>query len=297
MVCLGQASLDLLGVVPHWPDEDSKCELDSLTIQGGGPAATAAVTIKRLGLNSALIAAVGDDWPGRFIIDGLIQEQVDVTGVVTISGARSQVAFIAISPGARRTIFWHSGEHTELPADQINMDIISRGDLLHVDGLKLSACLAAADQAQAMGTPIVYDAGTLRPGCLELVAKTTYLIASEKFFRQFQPDGDLKAGLVRLQTLGPAQVVITLGARGSQGFDGRACHYQPAFPVAAVDSTGAGDVYHGAYIYGILAGWDLPTCMRLASAVAAIKCTRIGGRTGIPTLDQVWEFLGENETS
>ncbi|MBF0530513.1 MAG: sugar kinase, partial [Deltaproteobacteria bacterium] len=172
-----------------------------------------------------------------------------------------------------------------------------RANALHIDGLRQKACRAAADEARALGIPVIYDAGTLRPGCLDLVTRTDYLIGSEKFFRRFQTDGDLLGALSRLSAMGPRQVVVTLGSKGSHGFDGRSYHFQPAFAVKALDTTGAGDVYHGAYIYGIMADWNMADCMKFASAVAAMKCTQIGGRTGIPTLGQVEEFLSRQKGS
>ncbi|MEW6263435.1 MAG: PfkB family carbohydrate kinase [Thermodesulfobacteriota bacterium] len=293
VVGLGQASMDFLGQAPEYPAADSKCELTGLTIQGGGPAATAMVTLSRLGRRAAIIGAVGDDDSGRFIRDGLIKEKVDVSRLTIVPGGRSQTAFIVISPPARRAIFWHPGLGTDLSPETLDLEFIRQARLLHVDGLKLAASLLAARTARQAGRPVTYDAGTLRPGCLDLVASSDYLICSEKFFSSFHQGPDIRAGLARLLDLGPRQAVVTLGSRGSHGFDGRDCLYQPAFPIAAVDTTGAGDVYHGAYIHGILSSWDMAACMRFASAAAALKCRRIGGRAGIPRLEEVRRLLGE----
>ena len=153
----------------------------------------------------------------------------------------SQVAFIAVEPASgRRTIFWHRGSASELPPDRLDREFIASARLLHLDGLKLEASLSAARMARQAGVPVVFDAGTLREGSLDLVALTDYLICSERFFKAFAPDTDVRAGLVRLLALGPRQVAATFGERGSVGFDGRVFHEQKAYSVEVLDTTGAG---------------------------------------------------------
>ncbi|MBW2091869.1 MAG: sugar kinase, partial [Deltaproteobacteria bacterium] len=173
VVGLGQASVDYLAQIKAYPEPDAKCECTGLTIQGGGPAATAMVTLSRLGVSTAFIGAVGADVFGRFIRGSLIDEGVDVSSLVVNPGGESQFAFIAVEQDtARRNIFWHRGGGTTLEPDQLNLNLIRAAKLLHLDGLKLEACLAAARTARDVGIPVVYDAGTLREGCLELAALT-----------------------------------------------------------------------------------------------------------------------------
>jgi ribokinase len=136
------------------------------------------------------------------------------------------------------------------------------------------------------------DAGTMRQGSMELVPLVDILIASERFA---EPLVGARAGneraLKTLHELGPGTVVITLGAKGSIGWDGKKVYFQKAYPVTAVDTTGAGDVYHGAYIFGLLQRWPMQECMRFASAVAGLKCREVGARKGIPRLEEVKEFM------
>jgi sulfofructose kinase len=295
VVGLGQACLDIIGLIPTFPLPDEKCEISDMTVQGGGPVATALVTLSRLGVATALIGFVGDDWCGPLIRQGLDSEGVDTEHLRVLKGGNSQAAFIAVNPHAGdRTIFWRRGSGTESALEEEEQRVIQLGRFLHLDGLRLDASLAAADTARQARIPVMLDAGTMREGYLELISLTDYLICSETFFRTFQPDGDFARGLEKLMALGPRQVVVTLGVRGSRGFDGQRIHVQPAFPVKAVDTTGAGDVYHGAYIFSLLNGWSMVECMLFASATAAIKCTETGGRTGIPSLEQVMGFLGED---
>ena len=293
VIGLGQATLDILGAIASFPVPDSKCELSNLTIQGGGPTATALVTLSRLGIRTAMVGLVGDDDFGPAIRDGLAEEGVDVSRLETVVGGRSQVAFIAVEPSSgQRTIFWHPGLKTDLDPAGVDLSFITRASILHLDGLKLPASLVAARAARQAGAPVVFDAGTLREGYLDLVSLTDYLICSERFFKAFNHGVDIESGLSRLLALGPRQVVVTMGSGGSYGFDGRTFHHQPARRVEVVDTTGAGDVYHGAYIFGILKNWAMPACMAFAAATAALKCRQIGGRAGIPNLARIRELMG-----
>ena len=154
--------------------------------------------------------------------------------------------------------------------------------------------MEAARQAREMGLKVVMDAGTLRNGYLDLVSMVDILIASERFGSALvSPDEPVDKAHEALSKRGPKEVVITLGAKGSVGWKGGETVWQEAFPINATDTTGAGDVYHGAYIYGLLKGYPMRECMRFASAAAAIKCLKIGAQAGIPRLPDVEAFLRE----
>jgi len=164
--------------------------------------------------------------------------------------------------------------------------------VLHLDGLMIEASIEGARQARARGLKVVLDAGTLREGSLELVSQIDVLIASARFAVPLVGEGfPAEKALEALSRFGPKEIVITLGTKGSVGWSRGKVVAQSAFPVDVVDTTGSGDVYHGAYIYGLLKGWDMKACMRFASAASALKCRAIGARAGIPTLDEVTCFL------
>jgi ribokinase len=294
VVGMSQATVDTLGLVPVFPAPDTKCDLTGLSIQGGGPAATALACLARWGVRASFIGVVGDDEFGRMILEGLQKEGVDVKAVIVAAGGSSTFSFIAVEErSAQRTIFCFRGKGIQLPPDRVDLDLVRRASVLHLDAYDLPACQAAAQAAREAGVAVVCDAGTLREGSMELMSLVDHAVCSEVFFRGFYHGNDFEEGLVRLKALGPKAVVVTLGKRGSLGFDGRAFHQQPAFPVTAVDTTGAGDVYHGAYIYGLLADWDLAGRMAFASAAAALKCEHMGGRSGIPGLDRLQAFMGD----
>ena len=293
VIGLGQACLDFLGRLKLYPEEDGKCELLDLHIQCGGPASTALVTLSRLGIQTSFLGSISDDHFGSEIVKGLKQEKVDSTYLKITPGYTSQFAFIAITQaGANRTVFWHRGSVPHLRAADVDLSPFSKAKILHLDGLMIEACVEAARQARKRGLSVVMDAGTMRDGSRELVSLVDVLIASEDFAEPLVGRGAPPENvLAALRQLGPKEVIITRGSKGSIGLSGDELFFQKAFSIDSVDTTGAGDVYHGGYIYGLLQGWDVPECMRFASATAALKCREIGARKGIPLLEEIKEFL------
>jgi len=293
VVGLGQACVDYLGRVPSYPQEDGKVELLDLASQCGGPASTALVTLSRLGIKTSFLGSLSDDPIGAEILKGLQADRVDHSFLRITPGHTSQFAFIAVSrQSGNRTIFWHRGSVPPLKREEVDLSPFPGARVLHLDGLMIEASVEAARQAKARGLQVVLDAGTLRDGSLELAAQVDVLIASSRFAVPLVGENSpAEKALEALSRLGPREIVITLGSKGSVGWNRGELIAQSAFPVNVVDTTGAGDVYHGAYIYGLLQGWDMSPCMRFASAAAALKCRAIGARAGIPTLHEVTRFL------
>ena len=291
---VGHSSLDFLAIVPGIPEIDTKMKVKSLSVQGGGPVATALVTLSRLGARTALVAKAGDDVLGRAAIEELKRERVDVSGVVVQQGASSQCAFILVDePTGKRTVLWTRGSLDHLAPSEIDRGLVLSARYLLIDDLEAQAQEAAAECARKAGIPVVMDAGTAREGVERLVPRASHLVASEKFPCAFTGASDLEEAASALLAMGPEVVVVTLGPRGCIAFEkhGRRIE-QPGFRVKAVDTTGAGDVFHGAYIRGLLEEWDLPRALEFSCAVAAIKCTKPGGRSGIPSMAEAAAFLG-----
>ena len=290
VVGLGQACVDYLGPVPRYPREDEKIELLELHRQCGGPASTALATLSRLGVQTAFLGSVSDDAFGREILAALQREKIEWRFLKVTPGYTSQFAFIAISrPGGKRTIFWHRGSVPHLRSQDVDLSPFIRSHILHIDGLMVEASIEAARQAKALGLTVVMDGGTMREGTRELFSLIDVLIASERFAEPLvKPDDPPEKSLHALRALGPPTVIVTLGPAGSLGQSGDGgTAFQKAFPVEAADTTGAGDVYHGAYIYGMLEGWGMAQCMRFAAAASALKCQAIGARRGIPRLEEI----------
>ena len=292
VVGLGQSCLDILGQTKSYPDLDQKVELNSLLTQGGGPVATALVTLARLGVSVAMVGAVGDDAFGRQIREGLEDEKVDCRDLVQATEATSQVAFISVDTEGHRNIFWHRGTANFALPESFSTLLVNSARILHLDGLHLEPAIAAAKVARSMNVVTLLDAGTLRPGIEKLLPLIDHLVVSEKFARQANDHDDPEATLKYLAGYGAEAVTITYGSSGSVSLstDGHVFR-QSAFKVDAVDTTGCGDVFHGGYSFGLLQGWPLPQTVRFAAACAALKTRALGGRTAIPTLQEVDSFL------
>ncbi len=298
VVGLGQCCIDYLGVVKEYPDINAKEEVNNLTVQGGGPAATAMVTLSRLGVSATFIGKISDDYFGDLIKEGLVSELVNIDHIVVEKDKKSQFAFIVIEKETgKRTVLWSRATVSPLRADELNSNIISTANVLLLDGLEKEASMVAAEYAREAGVTIVVDAGSMREGALALINISDYFIASEDFASQFSSANDPKATAMELLGLGAKTVIVTLGEKGSICVTQESFFYQPAFKVNAVDTTGCGDVFHGAFIFGLLQKWDLNETIRFASATAALKCREIGGRTAIPDLKDVEEFLENDNLS
>jgi len=295
VVGLGQCCVDYLGIVEEYPEINKKREVSDLVIQGGGPVATALVTLSRLGIPTSFIGKISDDYFGNLIQDSLLKEGVNIDHIVVEKGRRSQFAFIPIEKETgERTIFWSKATVSPLRSEQVNDSLIRQARVLHLDALMIESSLDAAKCARDAGVLVVVDAGSLREGSLELARLTDYYIASEDFVSQYyHRDAPVEAARELLK-LGPKVVVVTLGEKGSVMVTEKECFHQPAYKVKVVDTTGCGDVFHGAFIYGILQDWALNKSVIFASATAALKCRSIGGRTAIPTLQEVEKFLRNN---
>lgn len=277
VVGFGQCCVDYLGRVEGYPGINMKREVSGLTMQGGGPVATALVALSRLGITTSFIGKISDDYFGNFITKGLREEGVNTDHIVIEKGKRSQFAFIPIEKrSGERTIFWSRATVSPFNPEEVNKDLISSARLLHLDELMIEGSLEAAQCARCAGVSVVVDAGSYREGSLQVVALADYYITSEDFVSQYSQT-DVTEEVVRnvareLLRLGPKVVIVTLGAQGSLTVTKNECFFLPAFQVDVVDTTGCGDVFHGAFIYGILQNWELKRSVQFASATAALKC-------------------------
>jgi sulfofructose kinase len=291
VVGLGHCTVDYIGVLEHFPECDKKTEILELSIQGGGPVSTALVTLAGFGVETSYLGKISDDDFGNFIRQGLREAGVDTRGLVIEPGKVSPFSFIAVDrKTAKRGIFWTRGDVSLITPQEVQLHLIDGAKILHVDGLAIDAQIAAARYARDHGITVVYDAGSPRPRMEELMKLTDVLVASERFAAEVGR-GALAESLRLLQMKGPRTVVVTIGEEGSVGMENGETYIVPALQVKVVDTTGAGDVYHGAFIYGMLQGFPLRERMRFANAAAGLKCRSLGGRAGIPSLSEVHEAL------
>ncbi|MBI5663674.1 MAG: sugar kinase [Nitrospirae bacterium] len=295
VVGLGQCSLDNLFIIDSFPPPDTKKEVIDWTTAGGGPVATALVGLSRLGIDCSFHGIIGDDEAGEKIAESLRVEGVDIKGLLVRPRSCSQVAFIAVEKGSgRRTIFWKRPSAAALDPKELPDDFLDDADFLLIDGLMPGASFHAVRKAREKNVPVMLDAGRVREGMIELAGLCDYVVASEEFAREFSGNDsafDAETAVRQMNSLSARASTITLGDRGSVTIAGSEIFHTPAFRVDAVDTTGAGDVFHGGYIFGLLQKWDIKGVARFASAFAALKCRRPGGRAGIPTLRETEEFL------
>jgi len=277
VLCVGHASYDLIFSVNRHPGADEKIVADSLLSCGGGPAANAAVCVAKLGLTSAFAGYLGRDLYG----DKHFQElnDYDVNTQLIVRGASpTPLSAILVKPDGKRCLINYKGDTQVLPADALNLSHVPAKVVLF-DGHEPFISLPLADRARQANIPTVLDAGSVHEGTLSLMSRVDYLVCSEKFAIQYA--GDECKALSRLAELA-ANVVITLGERGLIWQRGNERGALPAYPVTAIDTTGAGDAFHGAFAAALAAGMEWQALLRYASAAGALCCSQMGARLGLP---------------
>jgi len=293
VLAVGYACIDYIALVDRLPKLDEKMPVDNLLIQGGGPSATAMVAAARLGARPAIVTSLADDSLGREIIAELEREGVDVSFTPLRKNGVSAFAFAMIDrKTGLRTIVGRPAVVEPLTPADLPEDEIRRAKVLFVDGNEPEPQLAAATIARRAGVPVIFDAGNEKPGMEELIPLTDVLIASHGFGRDVGGSEDpAKAAAAFFARGGLTVAAVTAGVDGAYFHTKEGAFHQPAFKVKVVDTTGAGDAFHGAYAYAMVRGWEPRRSAEFAAAVAAMKCTKLGGRTGLPRLAEVEEFL------
>lgn len=292
VVGLGFSSIDLVGLAPGLPELDHDVALIDITRQGGGPVAQAMVTLSRLGASVGFVGRLADDEAGVAMRDQLVAEGVDLAELQIEPGARSAQCLILVhEPTGKRSMCCFPGTTQPVRPDLVDVDYVTSGRLLHLDGIATEAALWAASAARARGIPVCLDAGGAGDGLLPLLGMVDVLIAAEAFALAYAPGETIEHAAAKLLGSGPSLVVVTCGDRGSYTRHADDAFWTPAFAVDVVDTTGAGDVFHGGYLFGLLQGWDARVTAEFAGATAALKCTALGGRAGIPNLRTVLSFL------
>lgn len=292
-VALGLNAIDHLIVVPHYPGFNSKVPLISHTLAPGGQCATAMVALARLGMKPSYIGKIGSDDFGRLQMRSLESEGVHAAGVIEVEGADSQIAFIVVDqPSGERTVIWHRDHRLMIDPAEVDRHAVTSGRALLLDAHNVAASITAARFARAAGIPTVLDIDTIYPGSDELLPLIDFLISSTSFPLRMTDEPDLRIALKKLKdTTGSMFVAATLGREGVLAYFNGEYISSPAFAVDCRDTTGAGDAFHGGFIYGLLAGLSVEETLRFANAVAGLKCRAIGARTALPSLAEVKALL------
>jgi sulfofructose kinase len=292
-VALGLNAVDHLIVVPHYPEFNSKVEFISHQIACGGQAATAMVALARLGLRARYIGKVGSDYMGQLQMESLKAEGVESSGVTIVEGAETQTAFIVVDQASgERTIMWRRDDKLTISAEEVDPAAVTSGRVLHLDGHNVAASIVAASYARNSGIPTVIDIDNVYPGVERLLPLIDFLIASGTFPGRLLGEKDLKVALRKLSNMtGSFFVAVTLGRDGALAYFRNRYIYSPAFRINCRDTTGAGDAFHGGFIYGLLKGMSVEETLRFANAVAGLKCRALGARTALPWLEEVEALL------
>jgi sugar/nucleoside kinase (ribokinase family) len=287
VVGMGLNSVDFLSLVPEFPTLNSKMEIIQFSKQGGGQVATAMVALSRWGIRTKYIGKVGDDELGAFSLNSLRQDGVDISSVTIESNATSQFAMIIVDRASgERTILWNRNKQLMYREGELWREEVCSGKILHLDGHDIRAAIQCARWAKEEGILTVIDLDKIEPLTSELIKKIDFIITSSTFPTLFTGISDREKALIEMQRQTPGFLCATLGREGAVALvDGNILRVK-GFKVDAVDTTGAGDVFHAGFIYGLLQNWEVREILRFANAVAALKCRDLGGRRGIPTLEE-----------
>ena len=294
-VGFGLNAVDHLIVVPQYPAFDTKSRFTEYEKSAGGQTASAMVSLQRLGLKTAYAGRYGSDEDGRFGLRAIEYEGVNLDFAEMIDGADNQIAFIIIdSRSGERTIIWDRDERLSYRPDEAPIELATRGRILHIDAHDPPACAVMARAAHDAGAIVTADIDNIYEGLPDLLPLIDVLITSAEFPRLLTGISDERTSLVEVKArFGCAIVGTTMGARGALVYCDGEFVESPAFevPGGCRDTTGAGDAFHGGFIYGMLNGDSLETCLRLGNAVAALKCRSLGARAALPTIEELKEFL------
>jgi len=295
VVTLGLNSVDLVTVVREYPARNSKQPLDRFERLPGGQMATAAAVCERLGWRARYIGSFGDDDLAAIGRESLTREGVDVSASWNVPGASSQFAVVIVDAGSGdRTVLWHRHPGLAITPAHVDCAAVTSGRVLLVDCHETAAAITAARYAREAGIPTVIDVERVRPHVPELLRYIDVILAAEQFPGALTGYSDAGRALAAMAAEYPAALIaVTLGEQGSIAWCGGREIRTRAFPVDCVDTTGAGDAFHG----GFVAGWlrepdgDAEQLLAYANAVAALNCRGFGARGGMPTPPEVDALL------
>ncbi len=298
IVGIGVSTLDILTIVPEFAAKEGVQQAIDAKFQGGGPVATALVAAAKLGAKVAMIDSLGDDFVGQAILKefnsyGVITKHLKIT-----SGKTSSIASVWIRErDGQRAIAYRPGNAAELTDNDLNLEIIKKAQILHLNGRHLQCCFAACKLAKQHGVKISFDGGggRYRSELDPLIPLIDICIVARDFAEKYAKTTNIQNTAQCLLNQGCELVVITDGDRGSYIFTQTENFHQPAFKLdKVVDTTGCGDVYHGVFLFSLISGMSLRESAQRATAAAAINTQRIGGRGMLSTMSEITDFIIHN---
>ena len=296
---IGVAATDFLSIIEKMPSEGEVVKAIDSIIDCGGPIATALVCASKLGSVSRFIDNVGDDWTGKLILEKFTSARVDTSLIHTCTNSTSAKSSIWVSRsnGGERTIVFTPGSTSELDDYPDIEKIIEQTKIIHINGRHFNLCKKICRLAKKYNTLISFDGGSFRyrEELDEIITFADIVIVAKDFAFKYSKENDINSAAKVLLNSIPQIVVITDGMNGSWLFtDEINGYHQPAFLLdVTIDTTGCGDSFHGAFLFGINMGYNLKYNMKFASAVAAINSKALGGQNGLPDLNSVITFIEE----
>jgi sugar/nucleoside kinase (ribokinase family) len=288
---VGLNAADTVLQLPHFPSLDSKVEIISQELQLGGQVATAAVACQRWGWRTRYVGKIGDDDVGRLQREAFAREGLEVQ-LIEVPHCPSQSSVILLDQTTgERTILWRRDTRLDMQVSELRQEWVTQARLLHVDGHPSAPAAAAAKWAREAGVIVTADLDNLYPGVELLLENVDYAIVSREFPARLTGTRDILKALQEISRRFGCKVAgATLGRDGVIAWDGNSFHYSPGFKVTAVDTTGAGDVFHAGFAHCLLRGETLDFTLEFSSAAAALNCTGAGARGGIRPLSEI-EYL------
>lgn len=299
------ANVDLVGVglnatdtvisLSTFPAIGAKVEFDTMQVLPGGQTATAVVACQTWGMRTRYVGKLGDDHAAQMHRDAFSAAGVEAQ-ILTAADTASAQSIILVDGSGERTVLLKRDERTCLSAKDVQPEWIQTARVLHVDGFDTAAATRAATWASEAGIAVVADLDEIYAGVYDLLPLIDYLIVSRDFPRRLTGERSLERALQQMrEEFGCKLTAATLGHDGVLAWDGAHFHYRPAFLVPVVDTTGAGDLFHAGFIYGLVQGWPLDRQLDFACAAAALNCTAAGARGGIQPVGHIEALMQDGD--
>ncbi len=293
VVGFGLNSVDYVCVLPEYPRQDSKTEILQFERLAGGQTATALTFLARMGMHTKYIGKAGSDDAGRVSLQSFEGESIDISSVLVEQGARNSFSIILIDQkSGERTVLCRRDEELNFRESELKEDEVCGGRILHLDGYD-SMALNAAVCCQRSSIPVCADLDAVVPQCRPLLENIDFLIVSSNFPSDFTRISDPEDSFKALRQCFEGFLAMTLGARGAAAWVGDQCIHFPGISVNPVDTTGAGDIFHGAFIFGLFQNWSLEKIMGFANTAAGLSCLHLGARNGIRPLPEILKYMAQ----
>lgn len=296
VVGIGATSVDFVYLVPAHPSATAaltKMRISRHFVSCGGQAATALATCARLGLRAKFAGVTGNDTNAARVRRELEDRGVDLTDALVRDAANQYAVILVDEQSGERLVLWDRDDRLRLGDHEPPPDVVANTRVVHVDDVDIEGAERAVRAARAAGAVATSDIDRVDARAIELVRSVTFPIFAEHVPSALTGVNEPGAALRALRPLHDGVLCVTLGVRGAMALEGDRLLHLPAFSVRALDTTGAGDVFRGSFIYGYLQGWPLEDTIRFANAAAAVSCTRLGAMASVPSLEETQRLMGQ----